>query len=66
MAIVAIGIEILMICPLISTTEKVGRRHDTPADKFTGHAAPVKPLSGGMRCRFNGPTAIFFGLQART
>jgi len=31
-----------------------------------GIAAPVKPLSGGMRCRFNGPAAIFFGHQART
>jgi hypothetical protein len=56
MAIVAIGIESLMICPVISITHKKGgpaARHRR-ADKVTGHAIPVKPTSGVTLGRFNG------------
>jgi hypothetical protein len=56
MAIVAIGIETLMICPLISTTEKRRAGGTTPpARQGYGHAVPVKRSSGGTRNTFNGP-----------
>jgi len=56
MAIVAIGIESLMICAVISITHKKGgpaARHRR-TDRVTGHAIPVKRLSGVTRERFNG------------
>jgi hypothetical protein len=58
MAIVAIGIESLMICAVISITHKKGAtaaRHRR-ADKVTGHAISVKPLSAVTGGRFNGHT----------
>jgi hypothetical protein len=65
MAIVAIGIETLMICSLISITEKDGRRQDTAGpDKVTGMQFP---LSVRLAECGTGSTVLssvnFYGLQ---
>jgi hypothetical protein len=65
MAIVAIGIESLMICPVISITYKKEAGGTTPPTRQgTGHAIPVKRSSGGTPAGSTAmPSAVILALQ---